>query len=306
MTKLGRILMAAALPFGGGVAAAKPERPVPAIERVLIISIDGLRPDRLLLADTPVLHRLIREGSYSFWAQTTAYAITLPSHVSMLTGVNPRKHKIEWNVDLPLKEPVYPAYPTVFEMARRAGYRTALVAGKSKFEPLARPGTLDAVRMPAQDEKDDAHVAAEAARVIRELRPDLLFVHFPAVDLSGHDFGWGSAEQLGRIARADAHVGELLAALRAAGLADATLVLVTSDHGGQGRTHDAYDPRSRFIPWIAHGPGVRPGYDLTQQEELQIRTEDTCATVCHVLGLSLLPYFDGKPVLAAFGPAPAP
>ncbi len=35
-----------------------------------------------------------------------------------------------------------------------------------------------------------------------------------------------------------------------------------------------------------------------------MRTEDTCATACYVLGLGQFPYFDGKPVLYAFDAPP--
>ena len=182
-------LLAAALAAptaGTAVPAARPVRPIPAITHVLIISIDGLRPDRLLLADTPVLHRMVHEGAYTFWAQTTAVSTTLPSHTSMLTGVVPRKHKIEWNLDLPLREPVYSASPTVFELAKKWGYRTAFVIGKSKFEPLTKPGTLDDVFMPKEDFETDEPVCVEALRVIHEHQPDLMFVHFPADDKAGH------------------------------------------------------------------------------------------------------------------------
>jgi len=35
-----------------------------------------------------------------------------------------------------------------------------------------------------------------------------------------------------------------------------------------------------------------------------VHTEDTCATACYLLGLPQAPYFDGKPVTAAFEVAP--
>lgn len=284
-----------------GPGAEKPTRPIPAIERVLIISIDGLRPDRLLLADTPVLHAMLREGAYTMWAQTTAVSVTLPSHVSMLTGVSPGKHGITWNTNLALQTMIYPHYPTLFETAKDAGYTTALVSGKTKFRFLAKPGTLDHFFLPEQqDYEADEPVADEAVRVIAMLKPEVLFVHLPANDKSGHKHGWGSREQLETIARADACVGRLLAALEQAGLKSSTLVVVTSDHGGAGLTHGAEDPRSRHIPWIVTGPGVKPGFDLTQLAGLAVRTEDTCATAWWALGLALPEYFDGKPVLPAF------
>src|SRR5262245_13937960 len=113
--------------------AGAPEKPVEQIDRVLIISIDGLRPDLLLRGNARNIHRLVDEGSYSFWARTTAAATTLPSHISMLTGVTPEVHAIMWNGDLPLSKRVYPSAPTLFKLAHKAGYTTAIATGKSKF-----------------------------------------------------------------------------------------------------------------------------------------------------------------------------
>src|SRR3954469_13022041 len=117
-----------------GLSAAPTTKPGGPVPRVLIISIDGLRPDLLIRGDTPVIHKLLDEGCYTFWARTAPASTTLPAHVSMLTGVTPEVHGIMWHADLPLSRPVYPAAPTLFEMAKRRGYKTAIAAGKSKFE----------------------------------------------------------------------------------------------------------------------------------------------------------------------------
>src|SRR3984957_17743813 len=132
-----RIFLAAILLLATTTATttlAQPARPIPAIQKVLIVSIDGLRPDLALRADTPTIHQLIKDGSFSFWARTTAESVTLPSHTSMLTGAQPIKHGIQWNMELPLDYPVYPAYPTLFQLAKKAGYTTAMAAGKNKFD----------------------------------------------------------------------------------------------------------------------------------------------------------------------------
>ena len=280
--------------------------PIPGIERVLIIGIDGLRPDRLLFANTPVIRGLMKQGAYSMWMQTTPYANTLPSFTSMFTGVAPAKHGIVWNKLLNLQTPEWPARPTLFEMARQGGYKTAVVAGKSKFRHWDKPGTIDFLSVPAEDKTTDQQVITEAIRVITELKPDVLFVHFPGVDTAGHAKGWGSPEQLAAIEEVDANVGRLLAALDAAGTRSSTLIMLSSDHGGAGLLHGPDDARSRHIPWIMAGPGVKQGYDLTQIRDLLLRTEDTCATACYVLGLPIQPYFDGTPVLPAFANPPAP
>lgn len=292
----------AAFAFHACAFADKPPRPIRAVEHVMIVSIDGLRPDLALRAQMPTLRGLLQEGAFTFWAKTTAVSITLPSHTSMVTGVTPNKHDIMWNSDLPLKEPVYPRKPTVMEMATRAGYVTAMVAGKSKFATLNKPGTITYVSVPPPPDNsvDDATVATQAAKVIAAHKPDLLFVHFPGADAAGHSQGWGSAAQVAAIENIDRQLGRVLAALQEAGIRSSTVVIVSADHGGAGRTHGPDDTRSRHIPWIAAGPGVRKGYDLTQLAELDVRTEDTAATACYLLGLPLPDYLDGKPVLAAF------
>ncbi len=288
-------LAAASWP-GGDLQAA----PLAGVGHVVLISVDGLRPDVALRADMPRLRSLLREGAFSFWARTTAMSVTLPSHTSMLTGVEPDRHQIQWNRDLPLRTPVYPAFPTVMELATRAGLSTAMAAGKSKFSTLDKPGTIGSVFLPATADSfvDDAVVADHAVQMIRESRPSLLFIQFPGVDIAGHTKGWGSPEQLAAAARIDAQLGRLLNALEAAQIRASTVVLVSADHGGAGRNHGPDDARSRHIPWILAGPGVKQGYDLTQDRRLEIRTEDTAATVCLLLGLHC-GQIDGVAVKAA-------
>jgi arylsulfatase A-like enzyme len=278
-------------------ASAQTTRPIPQIRKVVIISVDGLRPDLALRANTPNIHALMDIGSYTLWARTTAESVTLPSHTSMLTGVTPVKHGIQWNSDLPLKHPVYPMFPTIFELARKAGYTTAMAAGKSKFINLAKPGTLNWLYVPSSTIDEDRDVAAQAAYMILAHQPDLLFVHFPNVDNAGHTYGWASDQQMDAIAGADESIGLILWALDQRHLRDSTFILVTADHGGAGLSHGPDDPRSRNIPWIVAGPGIRRGVDLTTYPDLVIETEDTFSTVAYLLGIPIIQKVDGKPVL---------
>jgi predicted AlkP superfamily pyrophosphatase or phosphodiesterase len=277
------------------------ERPVPAISHVLIVSIDGLRPDLALRADAPTIHGLLKISAFTFWARTTAESVTLPSHTSMLTGVVPIRHTIQWNMDLPLLHPVYPAYPTLFELARSAGYTTAMAAGKNKFTALAKPGTLNWQYIPDSTTSEDPQVTQHALEIIRDHRPDLMFVHLPSVDNVGHAAGWASGAQIAAIERADACVGQILSAYDELSLRNSTLAIITSDHGGAGLSHGPDDPRSRHIPWIVSGPGIRAGLDLTIYDRLTVDTEETFCTACYVLGIQprRLP-LDGKPVMEIF------
>jgi predicted AlkP superfamily pyrophosphatase or phosphodiesterase len=288
----------------GKPAAGLPMRPAtqpstkPAMtNRMLIVSVDGLRPDMLLRSKTPNMHALFEEGTFSFWARTTPHSITLPSHTSMLTGVIPRKHEIEWNKDLPLATPVYPKFPTLFAVARAAGYTTGLAAGKSKFDILATPGSLTAHWITDSEKAEDVDVAREASSIIRAEKPQVMFVHLPTIDNVGHKIGWGTPQQVKAVEQADRCIGMLLNALLEAGVREQTIILITADHGGAGRTHLPDDARTRHIPWIVQGNGIRKSQDLTTYPNLVINTEDTFATACHLLGLNPGPDIDGKPVM---------
>ena len=263
----------------------------PAVERVVIISIDGLRPDLLLRARTPYLRSLMDNGSYSMWARTTEVSITLPSHVSMVTGVRPEFHGIHWNGYI---EAVYPDVQTLFELAIERGLSTAIAACKSKFHELARPGSVDWMEAYKDKTGGNLDVGRSAADIIRRHEPDVMLVHLPEVDVVGHARGWGTPLQMEAIERADAAVGMVLSALADKGFAPHTAVIVTSDHGGAGTGHGANDPRSRHIPWIISGPGIRRNHDLARYGKLVINTEDTFATACTLLDLPLPYSIDGK------------
>jgi arylsulfatase A-like enzyme len=209
----------------------------------------------------------------------------------MLTGVTPERHRVLWNSDLP--EPIFPKVPTIFEVAHGAGLSTAMVTGKSKFVSLARPGSIDWEKVQAAT---DDEVGSRAAAVLREHEPNLLVVHFPGADAAGHLKGWGTPEQITAVETIDRSIGVLLDTLVEQKLAGSTVIIMSADHGGAGRSHGPNDPRSRHIPWICTGPGIRKGYDLTRDPTLTVNTEDTFATACWFLGIRPPGKIDGKPI----------
>ena len=76
-------------------APAEPQPPVP----VVLISIDGLKPDYVLEADKhglkiPNLRRLVAEGAHASGVTGVLPTVTYPSHATMVTGVSPSKHGV--------------------------------------------------------------------------------------------------------------------------------------------------------------------------------------------------------------------
>ncbi len=263
-----------------------PPTPTPAaLVKVVIVSIDGLRPDALQSGNLPNVTRLSRTGAFTWQARTINPSNTLPSHASMLTGYLPIRHGITWDDYLPANGG--PKVPTIFIAARRAGRRTAMVAGKEKFNTFRDTGEMDIF---VGGSRADSDVAEQAvAQLFAGV--DLLFVHLPDVDLSGHATSWMSASYKDRVAKADEALGRIMSALP-----ENTTIILTADHGGHGFGHGTEDPLDMAIPWIIAGPGIRQGYALTAP----VSTTDTAATAAFLLGLVLPPDITGKAVNEAF------
>ena len=267
---------------------------------VVLVSIDGLRPDAIARFNAPTLQRLVREGGASLSARTIMPSKTLPSHTSMLSGEPPDQHGVLWN-NVATAEKDVVDFSTVFSVARAHGYRTAAFFSKAKFSPLQRPGTLDYSQAPggwfgrwsSGRTIDDvrAHLAVE--------RPNLLFVHLSDPDQAGHESGWMGNTYGRAITSTDAALGRLLAAADEAYGSGNYSVIVTADHGGHDYDHGSDDPRDVTIPWIAWGQGVRQG----TLNGVRIETFDTAPTVLWMLGVPKPAAWDGSAILDAFGPA---
>ncbi|MCC6730131.1 MAG: alkaline phosphatase family protein [Chthonomonadales bacterium] len=271
--------------------AALPISAAPRVRHVFIISFDGGKPAVMQQSHMPTLMQMRREGAGTWEAFTIVPSITLISHTSMLTGVEPDKHLIDWNSWQPEKGVVQ--VPTVFALAKARGLTTALFAGKEKFKHLNVPGTLDAFDVPAYEA---AQVAAAAAAFIVDHKPNLCFVHFADGDGSGHKNGWGSPEQMQAFADEDAALKVVMDAIARAGILKDSVVIVSADHGGHDKTHGSTSLEDMHIPWIVWGRGVRKGYTITRR----VSTCDTTATALWLLGVRVPEEMDGKPVRSAF------
>jgi hypothetical protein len=265
------------------VAVQVPPPPAP---RLVIVSIDGLRPDSLSASGAATLLGLAARGTFTWTARTVSPSTTVPSHVSMLSGYPPSFHRITWDDWRPEKG--YSPVPTILQHARAAGFRTSLVVGKEKLKILAIPGST--VFYMAGDTDG---VAAQAVAEIQS-GVDVIVVHFPEVDLTGHSLGWMSRPYLDAVCETDRALGRIVDAL-----GEQTTLIVTADHGGNGRDHSAGMSQDVLIPWVMVGPGVARGRVLTRT----VKTVDTAATAARVLGLSLPPDAEGRAVSEAFSSA---
>jgi predicted AlkP superfamily pyrophosphatase or phosphodiesterase len=233
-------------------AAAEPARP-----KVLIIGIDGCRPDALLKAKTPHLQELIRNGAFSDKAQTCDRTISGPGWSSMLTGVWPEKHGVR---DNKFEGANYKDYPHFFRRLKQAR-PNAVTLSIVNWAPINERIILDTDF--AAIAKRDVEVTAQAVKALRERDPDAVFVHFDEVDGAGHKHGFHPtvAPYMQAIERADEQVGKLLTAVRdrKTYAQENWLILVSTDHGGSGKSHGKNIPEHRTIFLVVSGPSAARG-----------------------------------------------
>jgi arylsulfatase A-like enzyme len=285
------LLACSALP---AQALAIPPGPGALTNHVIVISIDGLRPDAIAKFDARTIQRLMGQGSHTLQAKTILPSLTLPSHTSMVTGQDVDGHGIDWNTNQTDAHGTV-AVPTIFARAHQVGLTTAAFFSKGKFEHLAVATTLDHVEAPSGNSKWEADRTVDnVTEYLERAKPNLMFVHLGDPDYAGHRYSWMSWFYGQAVKKADRAVGELLAAADEAFGEGQYTVILTADHGGHGWGHGSSDRRDVTIPWMAWGKGVAAGVRLTGD----VHTMDTASTALWLLGLP--PIGVGLPIQTAF------
>lgn len=301
----------------GQVAAPLWSRPIvmsPATRsgyNFIVVSLDTLRADHVGAygaspEQTPVLDALAAAG-VTFEAATTTYPSTAASHASLFTGVYPSAHQL-----FAPPRALSPKLPTLTQLLARAGYRTAAVTENGMI--VARAGFLrgfdsytefkEAVATDTSGQIDkvlDVGTAwlAEHARerfflflhtyeVHDPHTPPSEFDRFSPPEGTADDLAELNAAYRGEILYADGQIQRLLDALEQLGLAESTVLIVTSDHGEAFGEHGirghgwALTQELMHIPMIMRAPGLLEGGRRVRQP---VSLVDLAPTVLDIAGV---------------------
>lgn len=285
----------------------------PDIDHVIVIGIDGMSPDGVQKAETPIMDKVLKAAAYTWNCEAVLPTSSSPNWASMIMGAGPDKHGVTSNAWQPHKQTIElecegtkrngkPSgiWPTIFGELRRQKPEAKIACFNDwlAFNRLFEKGVVnrqrDANLLQAASHKGYKGITKKACRYFKKHKPDFMFVHLDHVDHAGHHDGHGTPEYYASVAVADEKIGDILEAVMEAGVAGKTIVLITADHGGIGHGHGGDTPEERFVPWILTGPSVVNG-----ELNVPVKTYDTAATVAYLLGVNQPDCWVGKPVLQA-------
>ncbi len=282
----------------------------PAIRNVLIISLDTTRADHLgcygfSQPTTPHLDALAQEGVL-FEQAVSPIALTLPAHISALTGTYPPYHQVHSNIkSLPSSS------LTLAEVLREHGLNTCAVVSSYV---LRRGVGLDQGFTVYDDQFDRANASRQLERkgeeVTRHVNEYLANHRDGGFFLLAHYYDpheqyvppepfasrYPDHPYAGEIAYMDECIGAVLQQLKRLGLYESTLIVVMGDHGeGLGEHNETehgyylYQSTTR-VPLILRVPGEPGG----EQVSHVVNLVDVMPTVLGYLQIPIPAHVQGR------------
>ncbi len=251
--------------------------------KVILISIDGMRPDGLKKCGNAFVEELTRISSFTFEARTVFPSITLPCHLSLFHSIPPERHGTLNNT---YTVPVRPV-EGLFEQIKKAGGRSGMFIGWECMRDVSRPRSLETMEYvdAYAFEHTDAILTERAIKYIDTANPDFVFLYMVETDeKGGHDCGWMSDTYLEYISCAVDNVKKVIEKY-----SDEYTIIITADHGGHDRAHGTDMPEDMTIPMFFIGKQFEQGRVLSN-----ISILDIAPTVADILGAIKPREWEGK------------
>jgi arylsulfatase A-like enzyme len=266
----------------------------PCARRVVVVILDGLRPDAIDRFGLSYLARLIAGGASSSCATTVTPSVTAAALTSLMTGVSPQTHGLASDrVFIPKTRAGIVPLPEY--LARRGIPSTAFMTEvPALFRGIAaRIGRRLGLNGLFTTGKSAADVLAAARATLRQQKRGLIVLHWPDADRAGHAHGWMTPQYAAGCRRLDVCLRML-----ASSISDPdTLLIALADHGGGGakpKDHESHHPLDQTIPVVLSGAGVARG------ELLETSLLDVPATILHALGVDVPEWYEGRVLYEAF------
>lgn len=253
------------------------------MKKVILILVDGMRPDSLALCGNKYVDELLENSAYTLSAKTVMPSVTLPCHMSLFHGVDPERHGILTNTYVPQVRPV----KGLCEVLRSAGKKCAFFYNWEELRDLTRPDSLaysDFVSGHVYSYEKAIEICTDnCIEYIKKDSPDFAFLYLGWTDEAGHGYGWMGDEYLRSVRGSFDCIERVVKSLD-----DDYVAIITADHGGHGRCHGTDMPEDMNIPVIITGNSVE------KQELENVKITDITSTVTAFLEVAPDPEWEGR------------
>ncbi len=254
---------------------------------VIIIGLDGWGTWSVDKGEFPFMQQMMQEGSYTLYKRTVLPSISGANWAAMMNGTPVESSGITNNDPYPTFKPLYltehNAQPTFFHLMKqqRPGMECGSVCEWGDFLNYADTLCLDYYKRIDDPETYPDAIVEESVKYIQEAKPAICFIHIDALDHMGHSYGKDSPEYYAELPRVDDRVRRIVEGVKAAGIYDDSIIIISSDHGHEGTGHGGHTLNEIETPFIIWGKGVKKGYEI-QETMIQYDVAATVAEVFHL------------------------
>lgn len=276
--------------------------------KVLVIGIDGMRPDAMEIADTPHITSLYKDGNgLYFLGYNEDLTFSGPNWSTIIHGVHHDRHGVISNTFDGHDFSQFPNFLRRLKDFDPDLYTASFIA----WDPLLNnftleDGSTDGVDMlfhyeggDSYETENDELLTESLVELLNDGNPDAIFIRIGELDGAGHrhNFSPHSEKYMLQVEKTDMYIGRIIKALNSRpeviNGSENWLVIFTTDHGGIGTGHSGNYFRQRIIPFIVSGSSV-----ITEKPLIRPRNVDVARTVLTFMGVPEIQQtdLDGHPV----------
>lgn len=270
---------------------------------VILIGLDGWGSYSVEKAEIPNIKVLMNKGCYTLKKRSVLPSSSAVNWASMFMGAGPELHGYtEWGSQTPelpsriLNE--HNIFPTIFSELRKAD-------SKAEIGVLYEWGGIKylvdtlAVSYHAQAPDYNKYPTAlceMACKYIKEKKPVLAAICFDNPDHVGHAEGHDTPAYYAKLKELDGYIGQIIGALKTAGIYDDTVIILTADHGGINEGHGGKTMKEMETPFIIAGKNIKSS-GVFEESMMQF---DCTSTIAAIFGLQQPQVWIGRPMIQVF------
>lgn len=234
--------------------------------KALVIVIDGGVAEAFRTVAPPSITTMLEHGKYTYTGRTEDVSTDGASWKSLASGVSFTKHNISdssliYSAQQGSDEHEAPAnYPSFMQFiltSSRADIQTTVISPWGHMITRLFPEAEKPIAV-----ANDQLVKDSAVAQLKNGHPDLMIAHFNGVNIAGREYGFDAnvAEYKAAMLKVDGYIGEIMTALKARkdyNKGEEWMVIVTSSHGGTGKTYGGSSPAETNVFTLYYNEGIK-------------------------------------------------